>query len=439
MIRNTRTEALARMRAVNPVSVEELHEAIGEAELLRAIRRAIAAGDAPARPIPAGDRVAIERGAGDSLGVARTISRHRSVSVGFGLACIAVVAVLVVLVGGGSVESVKDGGRPPYAAAAVKVAESNPRLLVTAPGWSIIHANSFAAEYGGLTYKDAGHPAYGPEGLSLTMNWAPASLYRTTLRGYRPKATVTKSIVLGRHATTFHYAGRPAYVTVLPPQGNVFVTLALPADEHETLLRSVRAVSVDRWLAAMPPEVVQPAAESAVSAQMLQEVPLPPGFDLTSLEAEADLTTRFELGRAVAGAVACGWLESCGNSFRRLRHGPSCGRGDERRPPLVRPPPDGPRKGLPRRRPAGPRQRVAGRHRHRRPRNRRRAPASSACGQDLLRARRRGRGADSEERRPGECPRLSAGGLSGWASIEAVDQAGGPLGEAARSGQGAGW
>jgi hypothetical protein len=127
------------------------------------------------------------------------------------------------------------------------------------------------------------------------MNWAPASLYRTALRGYRPKAIVTKSTVLGRQATTFHYAGRPAYVTVLPPQGNIFVTLALPADEHETLLRSLRAVSVDRWLAAMPPEVVQPAAESAVIAQMLQGVPLPPGFDLTSLEAEGDLTNRFEL------------------------------------------------------------------------------------------------------------------------------------------------
>jgi hypothetical protein len=309
MIRNTRTDPLARMSAVNPVSAEELRKTIGEAELARAIRRAIAA-DAPARPIPAGDRVALERRAGDGRGFARTISRHRSASVGFGLACIAVVAVLVVLVGGGSVDSVKDGGRPPYAAAAVKVAESNPRLLVTAPGWSIIHANSFEAEFGGLTYKDAGHPAYGPEGLSLTMNWAPASLYRTTLRGYRAKATVTKSIVLGRQATTFHYAGRPAYVTVLPPQGNVFVTLALPADEHEALLRSLRAVSVDRWLAAMPPEVVQPAAESAVIARMLQGVPLPPGFDVTSFEAEGDPTTRFELGRAVAGAVACGWLES---------------------------------------------------------------------------------------------------------------------------------
>jgi hypothetical protein len=308
MIRNSRTDALSRMRAANPVTAEKLRKTIGEAELARAMRRAIAAGESPARAIPAGDRVAIERGARGGPGLAGILSRHRSASIGLGLACVAVIAVLVVL-GGGSVDSVKDGGRPTFAAAAVKVAEANPRLLVTAPGWSIVHAN-IEAEYGGLTYRNAGHPASGPEASGLVMNWAPAALYRSTLREYRRKATVTNSTVLGRQATTFHYAGRPAYVTVLPPHGNVFVTLALPADEHESLLRSLRAVSVERWLAAMPLEVVQPAAEFGVIAQMLQGVPLPPGFDPSSLEAEGEPSNRFDLGQAVAGAVACGWLES---------------------------------------------------------------------------------------------------------------------------------
>jgi len=305
MIRDSRTDALAQMRAANPVSAEELRKTIGEAELALAMRRAIAAGDSPARPIPAGDRVATERGAGGGAGPAGILSRHRTVSVAFGLACVAAITLLIVL-GGGSVDSVKDGGRPTYAAAAVEVAEANPRLLVTAPGWSIIHAN-LQAEYGGLTYRDAGHPASGR--FALVMEWAPAALYRSTLRGLRRKATVAHSTVLGQQATTFHRRGR-AYITVLPPQGDVFVTLALPALEHETLLRSLRAVSVDRWLAAMPPEVVQPAAEAAVIAQMLQGVPVPPGFDASALEAEDEPTSRFDLGQAVAGAVACGWLES---------------------------------------------------------------------------------------------------------------------------------
>lgn len=306
MTRSNRTDALARMRAVNPASADELREATGESELQGAMRRSIALGEAPTRPIPVGDRVALERGAGGAPRRGGIFSRHRVASLGFGLACVAVIAVLVVL-GGGSVDTVKEGGRPTYAAAAVKVAEANPRLLVTAPGWSIIHAN-ITADDGGLTYKDAGHPYPGP--YALVMNWAPAGLYGEAIRELRRHATaVTHSTVLGRQVTTFRERGG-AYETVFPPQGDVYVTLSLPGFDHEALLRSVRAVSVDRWLAAMPPEVVQPAAESGVIAQMLHGVPLPPGFDPASLEAEGELSNRFDLGQAVAGAVACGWIES---------------------------------------------------------------------------------------------------------------------------------
>ena len=219
------------------------------------------------------------------------------------------IALLLVL-GGGSVDSVRDGGRPTYAAAAVKVAEANPRLLITAPGWSIVHANAFATESGGLTYKKAGHPVLGPNGVSAVMNWAPASGYRDTLRSFRRDGKATKVAVLGHQASAFQLNGGAAYLVVLPPQGSVFVTLSLPAAEHEALLRSVRAVGVDRWLAAMPPEVVQPTDESEVIASMLQGVPLPPGFDVSSLESERVLINRYELGQAVAGAVACGWMES---------------------------------------------------------------------------------------------------------------------------------
>jgi hypothetical protein len=297
-------DALATMRAANPFAAEELRSAIDEAELARAMRRAILAGDSPARPIPAGDRVAIERSAG-AAGRVGFFRGHRLASAALGLTVAAAVAILIVL-GGGSVDSVKDGGRPTYAAAAIKVAEANPRLLITAPGWSIIHAN-ITAEDGGLTYKKVGHPYPGPH--AAVMNWEPAALYRDALRGLRTEATGTHSTVLGRQVTIFHQAGR-AYDIVFPPQGKVFVTLSLPSVEHEALLRSVRAVSVDRWLAAMPPGVVQPAAESVVIASMLHGVPLPPGFDLSALEAEGELSNRFDLGQTVAGAVACGWLES---------------------------------------------------------------------------------------------------------------------------------
>jgi hypothetical protein len=97
MIRDSRTDALARMRAANPVSTEDLRAATGEEELTGAMRRAIAAGESPAR-----DRATIERGGGRGRGRAGVFSRHRVAVAGFGLACAAVIALLVVL-GGGSV------------------------------------------------------------------------------------------------------------------------------------------------------------------------------------------------------------------------------------------------------------------------------------------------------------------------------------------------
>jgi hypothetical protein len=313
MTRSSRTDPLARMRAANPASADELREATGEAELLGAMRRAITLGEAPTRPIPVGDRVAIDHGVGGAPRRGGIFSRHRVASLGFGLACVAVIAVLVVL-GGGSVDTVKEGGRPTYAAAAVKVAEANPRLLVTAPGWAIVHAHSFEVDSGILEYRYRHTPAYGIDANSLHQSWYPAGSYRSTLRELGQGRTRRATTVLGRPATTFHdhHRGGSDYFTVLAPQGNVFVELSarLSPSDYATVLRSLRAVGVDRWLAAMPPEVVQPAARSAVIAQMLDGVPRPPGFQTAGLEAETHFTDRYQLGQAVAGAVACGWIES---------------------------------------------------------------------------------------------------------------------------------
>jgi hypothetical protein len=283
------------------------------------MQRAIAVGESPARPIPAGDRVAREHAVRTRSARSGVFSRHRGASLGLGLgglACVAVVAALILLSGG----SVKDGGHPAYAAAAVEVAEANPRLLVTAPGWSIVHARGFEVDSGELIYSDGEHRLYGPGGRQLDLTWYPAHFYRDRLRedsevstrAGRVTTPVT-STLLDQRATTFHYAGqRPNYATILSPQGNVFIevhgTLG-SKQEYEAVLHSLRPVGVDAWLGAMPPEVVRPPARSAAITQMLRGIPVPPGFDASALQSESALTDRFMLGKSVAGAVACDWLQ----------------------------------------------------------------------------------------------------------------------------------
>lgn len=304
-------DALTRMRVANPVSATELGEGITDAELSLAMRRAIDAGGSAPQPIPAGEHAAPT--GSDRSGI---FSQHRRASLGLGgLACVAVITALILL-SGGSVNSVRDGAHPTFAAAAVRVAEANPRLLVTAPGWSIVHARSFEVDRGELIYKNDAHPLYGPGGRQLNLTWYPAPFYRDRLRenGHAccHVSTPVTSTLLGQRATTFAYPGQhPNYATILSPQGNVFIEVNGSFDskeEYEVALHSLRAVGIDAWLAAMPPEVIRPAEHSAAITQMLRGMPVPPDFDASALKTESDLTDRFMLGKAVAGAVACDWL-----------------------------------------------------------------------------------------------------------------------------------
>ncbi|MDX6601698.1 MAG: hypothetical protein QOF13_900 [Solirubrobacterales bacterium] len=328
--RSRNDDALATMRAANPSSATELRKATTDAELSLAMQGAIAVGESPSRPIPAGDRVAWEHAVGTRAAHRGVFSRHRGASLSLGgLACVAVIAALILL-SGGSVNSVRDGAHPTFAAAAVKVAEANPRLLVTAPGWSIVHARSFEVDRGELIYKHDEHPLYGPGGRQLNLTWHPARFYRDRLRENDHAcchvSTPVTSTLLGQRATTFAYAGQhPNYATILSPQGNVFIEVNGSfgnKQEYEAVLHSLRPVGVDAWLGAMPAEVLRPAARSAAIAQMLRDIPVPPGFDASALhfrgvpvpsgfalQSESALTDRFMLGKSVTGAVACGWLQ----------------------------------------------------------------------------------------------------------------------------------
>lgn len=331
MTRQSRNDdALARMWAANPSSATALREELTDAELSRAMRRAIAVGESPSQPIPVGDRVAREHAGRLRSAGSGVFSRHRRASLGLGgLACVVAIAALILLFGG-SVDSVRDGAHPTFAAAAVEVAEANPRLLVTAPGWSIVHARSFEVDRGELIYKDDGHPLYGPGGRQLNLTWSPARFYRERLRedglACCHVSVPMASTLLGQRATTFAYAGQhPNYATILSPEGDVFIEVNGSFGskrEYEAVLHSLRRVGVDAWLGSMPPEVLRPAARSAAIAQMLRGMPVPPGFDATalhfqgtpvpsgsSLQSESALTDRFMLGKAVTGAVACDWLQ----------------------------------------------------------------------------------------------------------------------------------
>ena len=282
-------DPLAAMAAANPASAAELAAEVTKVELERARTRAIALGRTPSQPVPVGDRAALETGA-----------RHRG-RAAIGLAAVAVLAALLVagswLRGGGS-------GHPEFAAAAIRVAEANPRLLVTAPGWKIVRADEFEPDSGELTFSDGSH--------RFDVHWYPAKYYGNYLRDRATVSTPEHGTLLGQRATTVDYT-REEYATMLFPQGSVFIEVRGRLGSkaaYDEILHSLRSVDVDTWLEAMPASTVRPEARSEAVDQLLQGMPLPPGFDAAALKSEDSIAAQATLAVKVGNAIACGWVES---------------------------------------------------------------------------------------------------------------------------------
>lgn len=285
-----KTDPLAAMAAADPAPTAELAAELGEAELERALARAVSLGRTPSQPVPVGDRVALETGT-------RPRRRHAAV----GLAAVAVLAAL--LVAGGWLRG-SGGGQPEFAAAAIRVAEANPRLLVTAPGWKIVRADEFETDSGELTFSDDSH--------RFDVHWYPAKYYGRYLRDRATVSAPEHGTLLGQRATTVEYSPTE-YATMLSPQGSVFIEVrgrlgSRPA--YDEILHSLRAVDVETWLEAMPPSTVRPEARAEAVDRLLQGMPLPPGFDATALESGDSIAAQSTLAVKVGNAIACGWVES---------------------------------------------------------------------------------------------------------------------------------
>ena len=282
-------DPLAAMAVANPAPAAELAAELGEAELGRALTRAIALGRTPSQPVPVGDRVALQTG---------TKRRRRAA---LGLAAVAVLAALLVVSG---LLRNSGSGHPEFAAAAIRVAEANPRLLVTAPGWKIIRADEFETDSGELTFSNGSQ--------QFEVHWYPAQQYSDYLRDRADVSPPELGTLLGQTATTVDYS-REEYATMLSPQGRVFIEVrgrlgSKPA--YDEMLASLRAVDVDTWLEAMPPSTVRPEARAEAIDQLLRGMPLPPGFDAAALKSEDSIADQDTLAVKVGNAIACGWVES---------------------------------------------------------------------------------------------------------------------------------
>jgi hypothetical protein len=297
-------DLLGRLRLADPVDLGELERAVAPLRE-RVMARAIAQGSTPSEPIPAGDRAALE--AGVSRGErGRFRGRRRWLPLGFASLTGAVVLAVVLIFSGSSLDS-GPGANPGFADAAVKVAEANPRLLITAPGWRIEEARSFRPQRGQLELGDGTHKVH--------LSWGSAVDRREDLYGGGKRvAGKWSETIAGRTADVFHLEAGPTgsyFTTIFPAEGGIFVELDgafAKRGEWEALMASVRAVGVDEWLEAMPGETLRPKAFATELTRMLHGVPVPPGFEATAAIKPTELTNRFQAAKKLTQAVTCEWV-----------------------------------------------------------------------------------------------------------------------------------
>lgn len=287
--KHPRIDSLATMAAANPVSTAGLAAEIDDTDLERALERAVALG----RDDESKDR---RQAVSSSKG-------GRRAALGLGLGFTAAAAIAALLIAGGWLGG-SGNGRPEFAAAAIRVAEANPRLLVTQPGWKIVRADEFEPDSGELTFSDGSR--------HFDIRWYRARLYRQYVRDRADVSSPEQGVLLGHRATTVEYT-HGEYATMLSPQGRVFIEVRGQLGSkraYDEILHSLRPVDVETWLDAMPPSTVRPEARAKAVEQMLRGIPVPPGFDPATLQEEDSISDRSSLAVKVGNAVACGWAET---------------------------------------------------------------------------------------------------------------------------------
>jgi hypothetical protein len=258
--------------------------------------------------------------------VSRVRRRRVFARAGFAIAATAVVLVALLSLRDDSSDR---GSGTAWAAEQVRFAEASPLVLLGAPGWRVEYADEQSREEGELQFRRGPTPP--PQDMTVSgdapvtpvpadtgsaqLNWGGGGISSWFEDRAASAALTTTAPVLGRTARVYQYeGGTPGHrdITALfRYDGRVleFRAGAADVDTFKVLLAMLKRVDTDTWLSAMPASVVKTPDRDRTIEQMLQGVPVPPGFDPKDIEGSDLVKDRYQLGAAVAGTVACQWFK----------------------------------------------------------------------------------------------------------------------------------
>ena len=217
-------------------------------------------------------------------------------------------AAVAVAVGAITIGNRPGEPEPAFAAELVRFAERSPLVLVGQPGWRVEYANEESADLGEMSFRRGGRRA--------DLFWHPGPVGEWKGDRAASAGLTTSAPVLGTTATVYQYelrlpGGDLDITAIWTEQGRVleFRAPAVDMAAFKRLLGSLRRVDTTTWLNALPASVVKAEDQEAVVREMLRGIPLPPGFDPSSIKPDGLTRERYSLGATVAGTVACTWFQ----------------------------------------------------------------------------------------------------------------------------------
>jgi hypothetical protein len=229
------------------------------------------------------------------------------------------------------------GSSRAYGAELVRFAESTPLLLLEEPGWQVRNVIQWQQGSGSMEFGPGApgpakpHPSrreiirgearlrVGRRTVKLSWaRWSPRKGAGGWLRSYIHQGFTVTAPVLGTVAhidpdIQFSSPEAPGlhWMVGVWREGDRVLTLSAWVPDigaFRERLGSLTKVDAETWLDAMPQRVVKAADYGTEVREMLQGLPLPLGFDPSRIPDRAVTTNRYSVGRAVGGAVACGWF-----------------------------------------------------------------------------------------------------------------------------------
>ncbi|MBT0773063.1 hypothetical protein KIH74_29235 [Kineosporia sp. J2-2] len=229
----------------------------------------------------------------------RSPARRRLVGLAAAAAVVAAVVTPALVFGRGGAAAT-----PAAAPAAVTVIPETDEtyFLMDDPAWTIDYVSERSRNEGEIRFVDRKR--------ELEINWYPNSNYQNLFEDRSYENPPRDFTFLGREGSLFRNGDGEFEVMVKYEKTFVDVRTSGTATraDLDTVLAGLRQVTVEQWYAGLPESVVTPDETTRVARQMLEDIPVPEGFDASVFDVDF-AANYYQFGARVTGTLSCLWFQ----------------------------------------------------------------------------------------------------------------------------------